>query len=166
MKDLGRRKSVMKPAVVRMSVWLLTGSFLLTLGCGPTGPDRPRTFPVSGVVTYSGKPVEGANLNFQLTDGSGYAMAITDASGRYTLMTFVAGDGALPGEYHVGITKYEQSVVTGSTSDDDDYIPPEEQEFVPPPANQLPMKYSVPQTSGLTATVKEEPNTFNWELVD
>jgi hypothetical protein len=155
----------MKPVAMCVGMWFLAGISVLTLGCGPTGPPRPKTYPVTGVVTYKGEPVAGANLNFQLTDGSGYAMAITDASGKYSLQTFDPGDGAVPGEYHVGITKHEQSVVVDSMSDDD-YIPPEEQQYAAPTGNQLPIKYSVPQTSGLVASVKEEPNTFDFDLVD
>jgi hypothetical protein len=156
---------MLNPAAIRIGMWLLAGVFVTGLGCGPSGPPRPKTYPVTGVVTYNGEPVAGANLNFQLADGSGYAMAITDDSGKYSLQTFEPGDGAVPGEYHVGITKYDQSVVVDEMSDDD-YVPPEEQEPVASAGNQLPAKYSVPQTSGLVASVKEEPNTFNFDLVD
>ena len=155
----------MRRVAMRAGFWFLAGMFVFTLGCEPSGPPRPKTYPVTGVVTYKGEPVAGANLNFQLADGSSYSMAITDASGGYSLQTFEPGDGALPGEYHVGISKYEQSVASGGTSDDD-YIPPEEQQVVPYAGNLLPAKYSVPQTSGLVASVKEEPNTVNFELVD
>jgi hypothetical protein len=156
---------MVKPVAMHAGVWLLAGILVTTLGCGPSGPARPKTYPVTGVVTYKGEPVAGANLNFQLADGSGYAMAITDASGKYSLQTFEPGDGAVPGEYHVGITKYDQSVVVDEMSDED-YVPPEEQGPVASTGNQLPAKYSVPQTSGLVASVKEEPNTFNFDLVD
>jgi hypothetical protein len=156
---------MVKPVAMRVGMCLLAGVIVTGLGCGPSGPDRPKTYPVTGVVTYKGEPVAGANLNFQLADGSGYAMAITDASGRYSLQTFEPGDGAVPGEYHVGITKYDQSVVVDDMSDDD-YRPPEEQQHVVAAGNQLPAKYSVPQTSGLTASVKEQPNTFNFDLED
>lgn len=145
--------------------WMMVATFVMTLGCGPSGPTRPQTYPVTGVVTYNGQPAAGANLNFQLTDGSGYAMAITDDAGRYSLMTFEANDGAVPGEYVVGITKYDQAVVVDDMSDDD-YVPPEEQAAVTSSGNQLPIKYSVPQTSGLTATVLEQRNEFNFELTD
>ena len=155
----------MKRLAWRAVTWMLVGTLVVSLGCGPSGPPRPKTYPVTGVVTYNGQPVAGANLNFQLTDGSGYAMAITDDAGRYSLMTFDTNDGAVPGEYVVGITKYDQAVVVDDMSDDD-YVPPEEQESVASTGNQLPTNYSVPQTSGLTATVREEPNEFDFELTD
>lgn len=144
---------------------LLMAALALTIGCGKSGPPRPKTYPVSGTVTYKGEPVGDANLNFQLADGSAFSMAKTDAAGKYALMTYEPGDGALPGEYKVGITKYEMSTVTGSGPEAPDYEPPEG-DVAAPAKNLLPTKYSNPQTSGLTATITEGTNTFHFDLID
>ena len=148
--------------------WLLLAAVALFVGCAESKPDRPKTYPVSGTVTYNGQPVADASLNFRIADGSSFAMARTDASGKYQLMTYEAGDGAVPGEYKIGITKYENTATTsGPGMDDAEYASPkEEAEGGAPPKNLLPEKYMNPETSGLTATVTEGPNTANFELTD
>lgn len=148
----------------------LFGAFMLamalgTLGCGTaTDSDRPTTYPVSGTVTMNGQPVADANVNFQLADGTRGALGVTDAQGRYELTTFTAGDGALPGEYSVVITKYEKAPPgTEASEDDPDYDP-----FAPAfePKNLLPERYANPQTSNLSATIAEEPTTVDFQLTD
>lgn len=149
--------------------------FLISvLGCGqPTDPNRPKTYPVSGTVTQAGQPVEGANVVFQLADGSRGAVGVTDASGKYTLMTFSAGDGAVAGDHKVAITKYDRPAITpksdGSIADTGDE--PEEEETGRRPADDsepkslLPEKYANPERSGLTATVSESgENKFDFTL--
>lgn len=158
----------MKRAMMfRGGEWLLVFALVLFVGCAESKPDRPKTYPVSGTVTYKGEPVAGANLNFRLADGKSFAMARTDASGKYELMTFEAGDGALPGEYKVGITQYETTATTGPGMDDAAYGSPEEEAGdAVPPKNLLPQKYANPEASELTASVTEGPNTVNFELTD
>ena len=139
---------------------------LLGLGCAAQqGGDRPTTCPVTGTVTHNGQPVDGANVVFQLVGGSGSAIGKTDAGGKYTLTTFVSGDGAEPGEYQVKIEKYK--VETGSAVDESspDYVAPAENEVVAEPENLLPAIYADPATSGLKATVSEGgENTFDFAL--
>ena len=89
----------------------------------------------------------------------------TDASGNYALMTFQAGDGAVPGDYNVGITKYERAATTGSSSEED-YVPVERGQSPAPAKNLLPAKYANPAKSGLTAKVIEGSNTFDFQLTD
>ncbi|NLS91298.1 MAG: carboxypeptidase regulatory-like domain-containing protein [Planctomycetaceae bacterium] len=150
----------------RVAVCLMIGALALSLGCAPEQSDRPKTYPVTGTVTYNGEPVADANLNFQLVGGSSFALAKTDASGKYALMTFEAGDGAIPGEYKVTISKFEAAAATG-TENEEEYAPPEEGAEPPPSKSLLPDKYRNPETSGFTATVTEAgPNTFDFELTD
>jgi hypothetical protein len=149
-------------------------SLISVLGCGQaTDPNRPKTYPVSGTVTQAGQPVEGANVVFQLADGSRGAVGVTDASGKYTLTTFSAGDGAVVGDYKVAITKYDRPAITpksdGSIADTGDE--PEEEETGRRPADDsepkslLPEKYANPEGSGLTATVSESgENKFDFTL--
>ena len=129
-------------------------------GCKP-GANRPKTVPVSGSVTLQGVPVAGATVSFQATDGSRSSVGITDAAGRYELTTFVRGDGAVPGDYKVAITKITQDVVESTTADGK-YEPP--MGPIPPPKNELPAKYDSTEKSGLKATVSSGPNTADFEL--
>jgi hypothetical protein len=126
-------------------------------GCGGGGKSAsgPKTYPVSGVVTQGGKPVEGATLLFVSTDGKKSATGKTDSSGRYTLTTTKSGDGAVAGQYKVAITKFDTGGTGAVDMSDPNYAPPDPSKPAPVAKNLLPEKYAKPDTSGLTATVKE-----------
>lgn len=150
-----------RPVVRRLvsaAVCLLAG--LPLAGCKP-GANRPRTVPVKGEVTLKGAPVAGAAVSFQAKDGSRSSIGITDASGRYELTTFERGDGAVPGDYRVAITKFTQAVVESKTADGK-YDPPAGP--IPEPKNELPAKYATAEKSGLESTVTDRPNTANFDL--
>lgn len=77
----------------------------LVSGCGEGGP---ALVPVSGTVTINGKPLEGANVQFNPDlssnkDGQ-YAEDTTGPEGNYKLMT-KGRSGIVPGKYKVTISK-------------------------------------------------------------
>ena len=97
----------------RVSKWFCPFAFLAVWGCGPSDktPKLPDLVPVSGTVTYDGKPLTDAMVQFLpmgSTQGQGTA-AVTDASGKYTLETVSsngkARPGAVPGNYGVRISR-------------------------------------------------------------
>jgi hypothetical protein len=151
---------------------------VLGLGCGDGGGSTkgPKTFPVSGKVTQKGQPVEGAAVTFMSADGKKGALGRTDASGRYTLMSSKPGDGAQAGDYKVTVTKFKAAEAAGKSPDviEESYAPPPETGpgmAAPAPAkkpagpeNLLPAKYADAQSSGLTATVKEGKNEFDFTV--
>ena len=145
----------------------ISSALLATAGCGG-GPDHPETYPVTGVVTQGGKPVAGADVNFIPTNQEGdshSARARTDDSGRYELHTFfsAAADvpGAVPGEYKV--TLFKSPATGGPGAHDPNWRPGSREAYMASrtPKNELPEKYSGPQTSPLTYTVKDSDNTFD-----
>lgn len=140
-------------SVLMRRLWV--AGFLVLAGCTPKS-DNPATVPVTGVVTLDGQPVEGANVMFQSPEQGSFGL--TDAQGRYELQTFEPGDGAMPGEYRVAISKVKvflPKVEQGEPG----YVEP------PPPEHLVPSKYAAPTSSGLTATVTEgKDNEFNFEL--
>lgn len=156
---------------VRTALIVLLGIGLQ--GCGGSG--RPKTVPVTGVVTLDGKPIEGANVTFYPDTGESAATGgpqkktdaatrpatgTTDKEGKFTLKTFEEGDGALPGKYRVGIVKKE---VTGFLADKDGLsggIAPEgiKEKWI------VPQKYADPKTSGLTAEVKPGMEPLEFKL--
>ncbi|MCX7427155.1 MAG: hypothetical protein NTW96_16205 [Planctomycetia bacterium] len=93
--------------ISRISRWWIAcgaavaGAAAAIVGCGP---DRPKMTPVTGTVTLSGKPLEGVAVMF-VSKGGRPAHGTTDASGRFTLGTFEASDGALVGENTVVFSK-------------------------------------------------------------
>jgi hypothetical protein len=81
---------------------------VLAGGCG--GADKPLK--VSGTVTWAadGTPVTGATVRFiPVKEGGREADGFTGDDGRFELTSFHAGDGALPGDYKVVVTRPDPS---------------------------------------------------------
>jgi hypothetical protein len=130
---------------------------IVLLGCS----NSHGTAGVSGTVLYKSQPVEGATVIFHPQgDASGAkpAQGKSDRGGRFDVATYFGPDeqpaGALPGDYKVTVTKIDEP--TGAFDPHKD----------PPPKNHLPAKYSTPQTSSLTATIKPGRNRVTLELND
>lgn len=143
------------------------------VGCGGSGVPVPDTAPVTGTVTYQGKPMPGAVVLFRKGEGDlkegGTAMGETDASGAFTLRTFVGpkteAEGAVPGTYKVAISKmvppdgiseadYKAKVDEANKIAETGVILEPDQE---PPARVelLPPKYSNLAETELSAEIKE-----------
>ena len=151
---------------------LVVGLVAATLvgGC-QRGPTRPKTVPVDVTVSYRDKLVSGATVVFVPKDGTRGAVGRTDAQGRAKLMTFVTGDGAMPGSYRVTIDKLLDEAGPAGTS---------QQEYeafwkaqkngpmnLPPLKCELPWKYGQIEKTELTAEVTEHgKNSFRFDLVD
>jgi len=128
---------------------LLCVSLVLTPGCGDS---RPETFQVTGTVTCRGKPLEGALVMF-VPKGTRPASGKTDAEGRFTLLSFKPGDGAVVGEHTVCIAK---SVPDPNDKGGSPY---------PKMISLLPDRYATPVKSPLRAVVTEEgPNDFQFDV--
>ncbi|MCS7303901.1 MAG: DUF4198 domain-containing protein [Thermoguttaceae bacterium] len=156
--------------------WVVFGVILVAVaGLEGCGSGRPKTVPVTGIVTLDGKPIEGANVAFYPDTGEATgtggqqkktdaltrpATGTTDKEGKFTLKTSPLGDGALPGKYKVAIIKKE---VTGFLADKDGLsggIAPEgiKEKWIIPP------KYADPNNSGLTAEVKPGMRPLEFKL--
>ncbi len=127
------------------------------VGCGK---GRPKTVPVTGTVTFDGKPVEGASVAFYPAEGGRPATGTTDAQGKFTLTTFESGDGALPGSYNVTVMKVSGGEATADEDSDTEEtlmgdMGSEGESLLPP-------KYANVKSSGLTVEVKAgmEPVTL------
>ena len=143
----------------------LVGLVTCWTGCGGKGSvaGRPATIPVQAVVHYKGQPAVEANVQFLPNSGDGSAAVaatgITDAQGVARMMTFEQGDGVVPGSYRVTIRK---SVPVGGTAEASPDAPPVPVQY----RDELPGKYAVPETSGLTAEVDKSRTEFSFELTD
>ncbi|MCL2624014.1 MAG: carboxypeptidase-like regulatory domain-containing protein [Planctomycetaceae bacterium] len=147
--------------------------FIVT-GCGKAS-QLPGLVPAKGDIKYKNAPVEGAALTFfpetvaSNTDHSSEqrpATAVSDASGRFTMMTLQPDDGVFPGQYTVVITKNIPERI---------YTNEEMQEFfrqgrptpIPQSTNELPEQYSSPTTSPLKIDLGPKGDkTLKFELVD
>jgi hypothetical protein len=147
---------------------LVTIGIILT-GC--SNSSRPPTYPVTGTVTFQGKPVAGAVISFVPTDENGAgASAIADTEGKYELTTWEAGDGARPGEYRVKVSAQEQAAVDPSklvrnlSSEEEQKIYVESKKAPPPAKRLIPSKFENEETSGLTHKVEAKPTTFDIKI--
>jgi hypothetical protein len=156
----------MKP-ISQFSITLLCcGGFLLQFtGCGSSDPDaglnRPKRVPVTGLVSYQGRPVADADVTFLNDTSQTTGTARTDSEGRFEVTTFRDRDGAVPGAQLVAIRRVD---VINKTPADVDVsaggvgLPPEIHWVVP-------QKYSDPRKSGLTANVTDAgTNHFEFAL--
>ena len=128
--------------------------FVAVAGCGAEpGPKSTieKVVPVSGKLTYLGKPLEHFQVTFLPSDGRRAAVGVTDAEGKFTMGTNTSGDGAPPGAVKVAV------VFVGPPSTDlpGQEKPIEDPALLPQPKVKIPAKYSNPETSGLDQNVPD-----------
>lgn len=127
----------------------------LFCGCGPSGPEY---WPVSGKVTFQGKPVSAASIRFSNPKGGVDMYVDLDAESKYVVIGEKKG---LPeGTYQVAIIP-KLNYDNVKTGPDGQVIP-----STMPSQNRpdIPTKYQEPATSGLTMTVKPESNAFDVDM--
>jgi hypothetical protein len=117
------------------------------LGCGENS-DIEKVVPVSGTVTYQGRPLEGYQVTFMPVDGRRPATGITDAEGRFSLGTNALGDGAPPGQSKVAFVWVPPR--TGEPGQEAIVDSPEK---MPKPKIRIPDKYTDPERSGMVQEV-------------
>jgi hypothetical protein len=135
-----------------MNALLLRSRVVAALALGLAGcGGGSGTVPVRGTVTYKGKSVPSGTVTF-IPDAGPHATGEIGPDGSYTLTTYKAGDGAVPGSYKVVVVAME----------DTSNRLPEERASLPPPI--VPTKYTSVATTDLTAQVKDGENTIDFEL--
>ena len=87
------------------------GPSLMT-SCG-TDDGLGKRYPVSGTVTYNGKPLEKGKISFVPEDPKNVGASGAIENGSYTLSTGGQDDGARAGKYKVTITAKEDAVRQG-----------------------------------------------------
>jgi hypothetical protein len=110
-----------------------------------------ETAPVTGKVTYKGKPLPNGTVMFVPAEGPA-AYGEIAADGTYHLSTYGANDGAVLGKHKISIT-----AVADQTN-----LLPEQRNPLPPPL--IPDKYMNHDQSGLTAEVVRGKNEVNLDL--
>jgi 5-hydroxyisourate hydrolase-like protein (transthyretin family) len=119
-------------------------------GCGP-GLSVPSTAPVTGVVTYKGKPLQGIRVTLHSQDGSDKGTFLptgeTGPDGKFFLSTGAPRNGAPPGTYVVTFEKPEigSSAATASIETEIDAFAG---------------KYSDPAQSKWTVTIEDGENAL------
>lgn len=105
---------------MRQSFLLIVCGALVLTGCGKQG--SIKTYPVSGTVTYNGKPVDQANVVYvPANPDSPRVSGTTDADGKFAVTTFVSSSeilrGAPANEYKVLVTKMKVNVDDATAKD-------------------------------------------------
>lgn len=126
--------------------------------CSSDNAADPTTTPVTGTVTFEGKPVDGAIVVFRPNTSSGAttAQSTTDVEGKFDVHIFLDNGkrdkrGMMPADYQIEVTQLTKT--SGDTS------------IFSPPKNRLPQKYASVQTSGLETTVSaDRKNEIQLEL--
>jgi hypothetical protein len=134
----------MRLCTVNRASWSLL-VFGLVAGC--SSRSEVQTAKVEGVVLFKGRPIKDIAVVFHPTVGP-LASGKTDAEGKFRLSTVAVDDGAKIGEHKVTLV----------------YRDPNESTDAPIVKSPIPRRYSVPETSGLTATVADKDNFFTYEL--
>lgn len=150
----------------RCLVFLSVGLCLLSTvaGCNRDGLTLVKS---TGQVTYKGKPLQGANIKF--IPGSGpMAIAITDEEGGFVITTN-GRPGATVGLHKVAITKITGSSAPTASPKPEDMMKMQKENMGKAksgPKNEIPEKYSNPESSGLSAEVTTNPseNAFLFQL--
>lgn len=117
-------------------------------GCGR----RVALVPADGRVTLDGSPVAGASVLVQPAAGPA-ARGLTAADGRFSLGTYAARDGVMPGPAAVSISCYEQKPLPAPGSGE-------------PPLgkNVLPDRYADASTSGLRVVIEAGMSPLEFRL--
>lgn len=149
----GHRQSKMRmlSAVKFSALGLWALSLVVAAGCGGQGVDG--RYPLSGTVTFQGKPLDKGTIEFSTSDRSQLTGA-TIENGKYSVP---AEQGLKPGKYTVRISATEEAAAGGAP---------------PPPgpenANQV-AKERIPEAynldSKITADVSEGgANKFDFDI--
>jgi hypothetical protein len=134
------------PSVRLGTVVALLGAVLAAAGCGPGGP---KLAPVRGTITYQGARVPHGTVMFQPDNGPAAIGEIHN--GAYSLKTDTR-NGALLGPHKVTVI---------SLTDQSARLPEDRNPLSPP---LVPLHYSFPDKSGLSAVVEDKDNVVDFDL--
>ena len=146
------------------------------VGCG--GDDLGTRYPVSGTVTYQGKPLAKGTITFMSDKGDAGRGPDEIKDGAYTLTAVNEGDSDFPGNYKVVIESIDvdlSGVETKAKKFAEKAKIPYNESMIDQQSlakarskakSNIPAKYAKPATSGLTAVVKEQSTTVNFDLTD
>ena len=112
----------------RQVPWILVGLIPIMAGCAQDFPCQEATYPVSGNVTYHGRPLSKVEICF-FPDDPNLVDRVrprgkTDEKGRFILWTYVPGDGAPVGTYKVTAIQQEVTVSKGTIAVKPNELPP------------------------------------------
>lgn len=127
-------------------------AMVIAAGCNQS--NDPKTYPVSGKVSYRGKPVVSGIVLLTPAESGHAATGNLGSDGTFRLTTFKKDDGAVPGKYYVAVQAFPAEGAG---------LPGAEFAGKTPP---VPLKYMSPSSSGLTVEIKASENQLEFPLKD
>lgn len=145
---------------------------LLLAGCpgGASGGKRVPVYTVTGKVTMGGGPLAGAIVSFAPSEGQPTAVGRSNDSGVYTLTTYDSGDGAAKGAYKITVMKIVGAApaATADAAHGPNYQgtahASQAAKGGTDSGNLIPAPYGTSESTPLSYTVKEEPNTYDIDI--
>ncbi len=153
------------------SIGLITTCLLGGCGGGEKVSKREPAFPVSGIVTYKGQPVSGADVTFFCKEKNMSSFARTDDQGKFMLTTYSSFDGAPAGKHIITISKPAPSAAATKqvALEDPEYNPDAVAKIGTAgeviPKGSIPAKYADARTTDLFAMVTADNQTPEVNLV-
>jgi len=129
-------------------------SVVLLVGCG--GVDRLETVPKTGTVTLDGVALQSGSVIFYPERGPA-AKGVIQPDGTFSLMTYEEGDGAVLGLHRVAVICRESQ---GEASQETAM-----QGEMPLGKSLIPVDFSDPDSSGLTATIIDDGQEIELKLL-
>ena len=134
----------------RIGIFVLILISSTVVGCGG-GDKKLKVYPVSGQVLYNDEPLRHVLIAFHPVDGKNVvpypAYAETDDEGKFSLTTYLKGDGAPAGDYKVAVAFEPKAAEDGG----DQSV---KLKF------QVPVKYHKAETTDLAAKIETAPNAL------
>ena len=134
----------------------ITSMMVVLLAAGCTQKTVEHGSRVTGTVTVGGKPASGASVRFFDEGGQCLAAGTTDDGGKYTAVDVprksfkvAVEEGASTGPYASAPPPPGTTALPGSSSG---------------PPTKIPAKYQKAESSGLSATVTQDPQTIDFTL--
>lgn len=134
-------------------ILIANACLLASAWVGCSGP-KLGAVPVSGKVTYQGKPAKFGSVTFRPAGDEGRPCVASICDGQYTAFALNSQEGLAPGAYLVAVVYADKPLIEAPRGSG-----------VP---SQVAEKYRDPTSSGLTLTVPKGGSaiTFNIELKD
>ena len=135
-------KAFRRPFSQLLVVVLSIGVVALAVGCGDGRPARVR---VSGQITVDGKPLDFGSIAFYPDAGGRPGGAQMESGGNYSVTMYELNDGLPPGSYSVSVSAVDVFSDRACRW-------------------HAPKRYQDPETSGLTAEIKNKSIPINFDL--
>ena len=140
---------------MRVHSLLLTGLFLALIASGCGGNSGPKLVPLSGTVTFDGKPVPAGYISFTPPSGGGSVRVVQIKDGKFDTAEMIDPKGVHPGANTVVIAGFNGKVEKFYGQGKQIFNPVKESFTVPEEGGTK--NFTIPESAG--KNVKIEPTS-------